>query len=48
MLLKYLKKITNEQQLYDVCLLQVVCGACINFFFKLINKDGTLENVQRF
>jgi hypothetical protein len=26
------KKIINEQQLYDVCLLQVVFGACLNFF----------------
>jgi hypothetical protein len=27
------KKNTNEQQLYDVCLVQVVIGACLKFFF---------------
>jgi hypothetical protein len=42
------KKITIEQQLYDVCLVEVVCGSCRNFFFYLIFKDGPLENFDGF
>jgi hypothetical protein len=38
---------TNEQQLYDVYSVQVVSGACLNFFL-LIFKDGPFENVDRF
>jgi hypothetical protein len=41
------KKPTNEQQLYDVCFIYIVCGACLNFFY-LILKDGSLENFDRF
>jgi hypothetical protein len=41
------KKITNEQQLYDVCSVQVVIGACL-IFFLLTFKDGPLENFDRF
>jgi hypothetical protein len=40
-------KITNEQQLYDVCLLNAVCGACLNFFLNNF-KDGPLEYWDRF
>jgi hypothetical protein len=45
--LKNLKKITNEHQLYDAFSVQVVSGACLNFFF-IIFKDGRLENFERF
>jgi hypothetical protein len=41
------KKITNEQQLYDVCSVQIVSGACLNFFL-LFFKDGPLEKFDRF
>jgi hypothetical protein len=41
------KKITNEQQLYGVCSVQVDSGARLNFFF-MIFKDGPLENFDRF
>jgi hypothetical protein len=32
------KKITNEQQLYDVYLIKGVCGACLNFIFNQFLK----------
>jgi hypothetical protein len=47
-ILKKSKKIANEQQPYDLCWFQGVCGASLNFFFKLIFKDGPLENFDRF
>jgi hypothetical protein len=37
----------NEQQLYDVCSVQVVSGASLNFFL-MIFKDGPLENFDRY
>jgi hypothetical protein len=37
----------NNYMMYDVCSVQVVSGACLNFFF-MIFKDGLLENFDRF
>jgi hypothetical protein len=47
-LLKYLKKITNEQQLYNAPLLTVAFPVLQNFFIYDFFKNGRLGNFVSF